>query len=62
VNQAIVVSAGERKNYGHPNPGVLESAAKIGPAVLRTDELGSVEVISDGKSIWWMARDSDSAV
>jgi competence protein ComEC len=62
VNQAIVVSAGEGNNYGHPNPGVLESAAKIGAAVLCTDELGSVEVISDRQSIWWMARDSDSAV
>jgi competence protein ComEC len=55
--QYVVVSAGEENNYGHPHEEVLERAAEIGAAVLRTDELGTIEVITDGEQMWWKARD-----
>jgi competence protein ComEC len=51
-----VVPVGERNNCGHPHEEVLERAADIGAAVLRTDELGTIEVITDGEQLWWEAR------
>jgi competence protein ComEC len=52
----VIVSAGEGNNYGHPHEEVLERAADVGAAVLRTDELGTIEVITDGEQMWWEAR------
>jgi competence protein ComEC len=54
--QYVVVSAGEGNRFGHPHEEVLQRAADVGAAVLRTDELGTIEVISDGQTIWWEAR------
>jgi beta-lactamase superfamily II metal-dependent hydrolase len=33
----------------------LERAQTIGATVLRTDELGAIEVMSDGQTMWWQA-------
>jgi len=49
----IVVSAGEDNRYGHPSQELLRRAANVGAAVLRTDELGTIEVITDGEQMWW---------
>jgi competence protein ComEC len=54
--QYVVISAGEGNNYGHPHEEVLERVAEMGAAVLRTDELGTIEVISDGKQMWWKSH------
>ena len=35
---------------------VLARATEVGAAVLRTDELGSIAVITDGARMWWQAR------
>jgi competence protein ComEC len=51
--QYVVVSAREGNNYGHPHPEVLERAADVGAAVLRTDQEGTIEVITDGQEMWW---------
>jgi competence protein ComEC len=53
--QYVIISAGEGNNYGHPHPEMLDRAADIGAAVLRTDELGTIEVITDGEQMWWSA-------
>lgn len=53
----VVISAGEGNRYGHPHEQVLQRAAEVGAAVLRTDELGTIEVISDGQAMWWEAKD-----
>lgn len=53
--QIMIVSAGVDNKFGHPHPEVLERAEAIGTAVLRTDELGTIEVISDGQTMWWQA-------
>jgi competence protein ComEC len=52
----MVVSAGEGNRFGHPHEEVLQRAADVGAAVLRTDALGTIEVISDGRALWWEAR------
>jgi len=54
--QYVIVSAGEGNNYGHPHPEVLARAAAVGAQVLRTDELGTIEVSTDGEMMWWEAR------
>ena len=54
--QVIVVSAGRDNRYGHPHPDMLQRATNIGAVVLRTDQLGTIEVISDGHLMWWQAR------
>ena len=55
VHPAIgVVSAGLDNPYGHPAPAVTErlEAAVGAENVYRTDRDGSVEVVSDGVSVW----------
>ncbi len=51
----LVISAGQGNRYGHPHAVVLERAVAMGTAVLRTDELGTIEVITDGQTMWWEA-------
>lgn len=53
----IAVSAGEGNRYGHPSLELLRRAEDVGAAVLRTDELGTIEVITDGREIWWESHD-----
>jgi len=55
--QYVVVSAGAENRYGHPHPEFLDRAADIGATVLRTDELGTIEVSTDGEMMWWEARE-----
>lgn len=52
----MVVSAGADNRFGHPHPEVLQRAAERGAAVLHTAELGTIEVITDGQTMWWQAR------
>ena len=53
--QIITISVGADNNFGHPAPEMLQRAQEIGTAVLRTDELGTIEVVSDGRTMWWQA-------
>jgi len=54
--QIVIISAGADNRFGHPHPAVLERVAAIGAQVLRTDELGTIEVITDGREMWWRAE------
>jgi len=47
-----VISVGKRNRFGHPTKVVLDRLNNVGAKVLRTDELGTIKIISDGKS-WW---------
>jgi competence protein ComEC len=47
-----VVSAGFENSYGHPHRDVLARLAAHHTVVLRTDELGLVTVLTDGKRIF----------
>ncbi len=51
----VIISAGADNKFGHPSPEVLARAQAVGAAVLRTDELGSIEVTTDGETMWWRA-------
>ncbi|MFQ5401159.1 MAG: DNA internalization-related competence protein ComEC/Rec2 [Anaerolineae bacterium] len=54
--QVVVISVGAENRFGHPHPELLQRVRDIGAAVLRTDELGAIEVITDGRQMWWQAR------
>ena len=46
-----VISVGKDNEYGHPHSEVLDRLARAGARVLRTDELGTVVLRSDGTRI-----------
>jgi competence protein ComEC len=50
--QIVAVSAGEDNRFGHPSPDVLERYAEHGLPVIRTDQHGTIEFITDGKRLW----------
>ena len=54
--QYVVISAGEDNRFGHPHEETLDRFADLGAAVLPTDELGTIEVITDGEQMWWEVR------
>ena len=48
-----VISAGADNRFGHPAQGVLERITQEGTAhVYRTDELGTIEMVTDGEAVW----------
>lgn len=49
-----IISVG-KNSYGHPNEATLETLAKLGIRVKRTDKEGDIEVVSDGRS-WSVAK------
>ncbi len=50
-----IISVGEN-NYGHPAKEVLETLRDQEIKILRTDEIGDIEIVTDGKS-WQVKRD-----
>jgi competence protein ComEC len=54
--QIIVVSAGVDNRFGHPAPEMLARAEAVGAVVLRTDELGTISVTTNGNSMAWQAE------
>lgn len=60
--QIVVISVGRDNSYGHPHPDMLARAAAVGATVLRTDELGTLELESDGSQMWWSAEYDETAV
>lgn len=49
--EIAVILAGKDNPYGHPHEVVLETLAKCGIKILRTDEQGDIKIISDGTSL-----------
>ena len=49
--EIAVISVGKDNSYGHPTQEVLENLNKYGIRVLRTDEVGDIKIISDGKTL-----------
>jgi competence protein ComEC len=57
VSPAVaVISAGAGNPFGHPAQAVLRRLAAHGAAVWRTDQQGTIEVISDGERVWVRGR------
>lgn len=46
-----IISVGKDNSYGHPSAGILTSLNEIGAEIYRTDEVGSITVDTDGKTI-----------
>jgi len=52
VNPRVsVISAGEENPYGHPSPELLQRLAGKGTRILRTDQDGAVQILTDGHSL-----------
>lgn len=47
-----VISVG-KNSFGHPTQGVIDKLRSIGARLLRTDQNGKIEIISDGEK-WWI--------
>ncbi|GAG33349.1 unnamed protein product, partial [marine sediment metagenome] len=52
--ELVVISVGADNRLGHPSPQVLERLEEsVGKEhILRTDENGTIEVVTDGERIW----------
>jgi len=50
--QIAVISVGAENRVGHPAYAVLERLSSAGARILRTDELGTVELVTDGQRLW----------
>jgi competence protein ComEC len=48
--QIAVISVGIKNKYGHPDQKTLELLGQI--KVLRTDQNGTIRIISDGQKYW----------
>lgn len=46
-----VVSVGKKNNYGHPHGDTLIRLEMVGAKILRTDNMGMVSILSDGKTM-----------
>ncbi|MFH1863991.1 MAG: MBL fold metallo-hydrolase, partial [bacterium] len=51
VPKLAVISVG-KNSYGHPSGETLKILRDYDTKILRTDQLGDVEVISDGEKFW----------
>jgi len=49
--EVAVISVGKENRYGHPNQEVLDILNNFETKVLRTDELGTIIIQSDGKKL-----------
>lgn len=50
--KVAVISSGKNNRYGHPHEETLKILREKDIKILRTDEKGDIEVITDGKK-WW---------
>ncbi|MFZ5932775.1 MAG: ComEC/Rec2 family competence protein [Patescibacteria group bacterium] len=50
--EVVVISAGKNNAYGHPHQEVLKMLKDRDIKILRTDQMGNIEIVSDGKSFW----------
>jgi len=45
-----VISAGKNNSYHHPHPSVINLLKKFGVEYKRTDKVGSIKIVTDGKT------------
>lgn len=51
--KVAVISVAKKNPWGFPSQEILEMLKKYNVEILRTDQMGDVEVITDGEKIWW---------
>ena len=54
VHPAVAVISVGNNSFGHPSPEVVTTLTQIGARILRTDQTGDIEVVSDGRN--WSVR------
>lgn len=47
-----VFSVGENNHFGHPSPEVMNRYEAVGSSLLRTDQGGDIELLSNGGLVW----------
>jgi len=57
----VVISNGRGNPYGHPLPYVLERYRAARARILRTDQQGQIELITDGQGLWCSSWQSPNA-
>ena len=55
-----VISCGEDNEYGHPHAAALNNLRAAGTKLFRTDEQGSIIVVSDGTNLTWNAAPTET--
>jgi competence protein ComEC len=50
--EIAVISCGKKNTFGHPNGEVIDNLSQVGSLIWRTDEKGSLEVITNGQEYW----------
>jgi len=50
---AAVIQVGENNRHGHPHPDVMDRLTSRGIAIYRTDELGTIRMITNGQRIYF---------
>ncbi len=53
--QIAIISCGEGNKFGHPKQETLDKLAAAGVTVYRTDKVGTIILISDGKKVTYKA-------
>ena len=51
--EIAVISDKKNNSYGHPHIEIIKLLTDLGVKILRTDEVGDIEIISDGVR-WWL--------
>ncbi|MCD6520079.1 MAG: DNA internalization-related competence protein ComEC/Rec2 [Anaerolineae bacterium] len=54
--RVAIISVGEDNPFGHPAEKVLQRLKALGCRILRTDEQGTIELITDGRRYWLRMR------
>jgi competence protein ComEC len=49
--QIAIISAGDENPYGHPSPELLSRLEDSKVRILRTDQQGAVQILTDGHTI-----------
>ena len=56
-----VISVGKGNDYGHPHKEPMSRLRQAGVTILRTDELGTIQAISDGKEVTFTWQNQSAA-
>ena len=62
VNPAYgIISVGKGNDYGHPHKEPMSRLRQAGVTILRTDELGTIQAVSDGKEVTFTWQNQSAA-
>ncbi len=50
--KVAIISSGLNNSFGHPHRSVLELCEKFGIKIFRTDQDGTINILTDGKNFW----------